>query len=253
LVYDKITYKCLFYSTEPPNSNARAKGKRKQGQADPPYLLLVKASAAITTRFFGWLTEQFEAATVMITLNFRSPNFLPLVMGGYVASIVAAHSAIADEHSLLEFLRDTVGTMKLNVAVSDIEAEKSLKSIDLDVPPETLFQLCSPNSPRDSFMDGLRRHVHARTGLLLPFSDSPDAEDESSEKSEPPFKLSRVSCGALALSGQGRIKFSKKAVNAVDAVPGLGSGPENIVRLANQDLLERLMLEAKERVKDVND
>jgi hypothetical protein len=253
LVYDKITYKFLFYSTETPGSKAQAKGKRKQGPADPPYLLLVKASAAITTRFFGWLAEHFKAAPVTITLNFSSPNFLPLVLSRYVASIVVGHTAIADEHSLLDFLRDTIGAMKLSVAVSDPEAEKSLRSIELDVPPETLFQLCSPNSSANSFIDDLRKHVHARTGLLLPFSDAAYAEDESTERFEPPLKLSRVSCGAFALSSMGRVKFSRKAVDAVDAVPSLGSGAENVVRRANQDLLERLMLEAKERARDVSD
>jgi hypothetical protein len=246
LLYDKVSYRVVFYGDEAPL--IKAKGKRKRRTPDHPTpLLLIKASSSITSRFLTFLETHFHAPPV---LPLRLPaSYLPTTLRQYITDLVTAHAAISADHALLDFLRDTVGVLKLTISITHAEAAKSLRTIDIDIPPETLYQLVADGPPNQSggFLGSLHKHLHARTGLLLPLvpDSAPDGAaigaEKENEAEEVPLKLSRLSCAAFALSSEGRIKLSAKAVQAVDAIPGLGSGQENVVRMANRTMLRGLI------------
>lgn len=238
LLYDKIAYKFLLYGNtagRPQTTDKRGRAGKASEKSLP--LLLIKASSSITARFLAFLEQHFNAPAA-ITLKL-SATHLPTAVNDYVTDLVRAHQPIAADHALLDYLSDTLGALKLTISVTDVEAAKSLRTIDLDVPPETLYQLVTDSSSASSFLEILHKHLHARTGLLLPLAPQPPIETEGD--GEAPLKLSRISNAAFALSSEGRLKLSAKAAQAVEAIPGLGSGEENVVRRANQALLNGLI------------
>lgn len=243
LLYDKITYKFLLYGNTASHSKTRRRGRGNASEPSLP-LLLIKASSSVTARFLAFLEQQFNSPAV-IPLKLSAAH-LPTTLNDYVSELVRAHQPIAADHALLDYLRDTVGALKLTISVTHAEAAKSLRTIDLDIPPETLFQLVTEPGAASNFLEVLHKHLHVRTGLLLPLAPQPaapeaDAAAASDTETEAPLKLSRISNAAFALSSEGRLKLSAKAVQAVDAIPGLGSGDENVVRIANQALLNGLV------------
>ena len=245
LLYDKITYRFILYAASQPAKNRRGK------QASPTTLplLLIKASTSLMTRFLAFLTLHFQSPT--ITPLKLPPTHLPGTLSSYIASLLTAHTHIAEDYALQAFYQDTVGTIKLTVSITTPEIAKSLRTIEVDVPPETLFQLITstttssteqtPSTANTSnFLTALRTHIHQRTGLILPFDNTTTLVDDDSTAPQP-LLLSRLSNNAFALSSEGRLKFSSKAVRAVDAIPGLPGGDENVVRKANLQILEGLL------------
>lgn len=99
---------------------------------------------------------------------------------------------------------------------------------------------------------GLRDHIRERTGLILPLPPAAAAGagagegsgEDGEEGTELPLKVTRISSGAFALSGEGRLKMSLKAVEAVERVGGLGGGEGNVVRVVNGVLMAGLVREA---------
>lgn len=248
LTYDKTTYTFLLYSSS--------------SQALRSPLLLVKATASLTSRFLTFLILHFQAP-IVVPLRLP-PSHLPNTLSRYLTSLTTAHRPIATDHALLDFLRDTVGAIKLTISITDPAIAKDLRTIEVDVPPETLYQLL-PSSESAAgeadFLTSLSTHLRNRTGLILPLSTSttPPASNDShtngtdAETKPAPLKLSRITTAAFALSSEGRLKLSMRAVQVVDAVPGLDRGEENVVRVANAEIIERLCEEARTMAEDSND
>ncbi|KPI40758.1 uncharacterized protein AB675_10561 [Cyphellophora attinorum] len=270
LLYDKITYRFIFYVKPTSSSSTTRAGSRRQKapSAAPPSasslpLLFIKASTSLTARFLAFLTIHFQAPTIM---PLKLPaSHLPVTLSSYIASLVSAHATVANDYALQAFLQDTIGATKLTISITSAEIAKHLRTIDVDVPHETLFQLIEQgrnDAAHENFLEALRHHVHQRTGLLLPLTAAQQHQsavtasgnEPDSTAPEPPLKLTRISNSAFALGSEGRLKFSTKAVAAVDAVAGLPSGPqENIVRRANLQLLEGLLDAAAAVSKGTND
>ena len=155
---------------------------------------------------------------------------------------------------MLNLLKDTIGSLKLSISVNPgsangAEIAQHLRNMDIDVPAETLYQLLT-SSPAPAFAEGFRQydfllslqhHIHQRTGLILPLLPNSSTGDDLNE---PPLKLSRTSNTSFALSTEGRLKFSSKAYEALEIVPGFASGDENVVKRANTQLLEAIVAEA---------
>ena len=100
---------------------------------------------------------------------------------------------------------------------------------------------------------GLRNHIRERTGLILPLPPAAttgvgvgevSTGEDRNEGTELPLKVTRLSSGAFALSGEGRLKMSLKAVEAVEGVGGLGGGEGNVVRVVNGVLMAGVVREA---------
>ena len=245
LLYDKIAYKFLLYRDTAGHSRASdGRGRRGKASENSLPLLLIKASSSVTARFLAFLEQHFNSPAV-VPLKLPAAH-LPTALNDYVTELVRAHQPIAADHALLDYLRDTLGALKLTISVTDAKAAKDLRTIDVDVPAETLYQLVADSSAAPRFLEVLHKHIHARTGLLLPLAPQPTAVSkvdtaEGEADAEAPLKLSRISNAAFALSCEGRLKLSAKAVQAVEAIPGLGSGEDNVVRTANQALLHGLV------------
>ncbi|ETN43424.1 uncharacterized protein HMPREF1541_02583 [Cyphellophora europaea CBS 101466] len=247
LFYDKLSYKFVLYRGTPSPTKARSRRAGHKKDESLP-LLLIKATSSLTARFLAYLSLHFHVPTIA---PLKLPvGYLADVLDVYVDGLVDAHRPVASDYALLDFFRDTVGAMKLTISLTDAEIAKSLRTIDVDVPPETLYQLVVESEAGTSFLEALHKHLHARTGLLLPLAPtypvrrSQDNDNLEQDKTEPPLKLSRIGNAAFALSSEGRLKFSSKSMQAVDAVPGIDSGEHNVVRKANQDLLDSLIREA---------
>lgn len=250
LLYDRIDYKFILYGDEVPPNNTKGKHTQKKPENQLP-LLLVKASSSVNTRFLSFLETYFQSPTV---IPLRLPaSYLPTALNNYINELASAHETISADHALLELLKDTIGVLRLTISITDADIAKSLRTIDIDIPPETLYQLVTDVLTRDTgFLGSLQRYLHIRTGLFLPLvptappqqppsngNDAATVVDDDDD--EPPLKVSRMSSAAFALSSEGRIKLSSKAVQVVEAIPGLGSGEENVVRIANRTLLRGLI------------
>jgi hypothetical protein len=193
-------------------------------------LLLSKASASVSKRFATYLEEAFG---VIVTPLRVDSNWLARRLEAYVGGLSDHLHDISMQSNIAELglLKDTIGTLKLTVSVTESEVAKSLRTIDIDVPSQTLHQLLqssaadaqSPNSsstisdsanstpdPSATFLSALQHHIENRTGLILPLTGSPATLNSG------PLRLTRISCSAFALSTEGRIKFSSKAVEALD-------------------------------------
>ena len=242
LAYDRATYKFILCSNA---SRARA------GTPVEIPLLLVKASAGITKLFNSFLAENFQVTVSPLKLP---SAFLANSISTYVSALYGAFTTVSETISMLSLLKDTIGTLKLSIVVNmasphGAEIAQHLKTMDIDVPGETLWQLLTAPPPeslssgtkQSLFLASLRHHIHQRTGLILPLLPTDNASDETVE---PPLKLSRISNTSFALSCEGRLKFSSKAFEAVEGLAGLESGDGNIVKKANAYLLDATIAEA---------
>ena len=241
LSYDQAIYKFILYSN--------ANNVRPGSKVDLP-LLLVKASATVTKRFLSFLSETFHVTVNPLKLP---SDFLAANISTYVSTLYSSFQPVSDTTSMLGLLKDTIGTLKLCISANPGSANgadvaQQLRTMDIDVPAETLYQLLTSPPPQASargskhydFLLSLQHHIHQRTGLILPLLP----KDGGNDTNEPPLKLSRVSNTSFALSTEGRLKLSSKAYEALETVPGLDRGDENVVKKANTQLLEAIVAEA---------
>jgi Kinetochore complex Sim4 subunit Fta1 len=242
LTYDKAIYKFMLFSNA---START------GTTVEIPLLLAKASATNARLFVSFLAENFHVTINPLKLP---PDFVSSTISSYVSQLHSAFKSVSDTTSMVSLLKDTMANLKLSVtanigSANGADIAQHLRTIDIDVPAETLYQLfdSAPSQPQTNgstqpiFLSSLQHHIHQRTGLILPLllkDATADATDE------PPLKLSRVASLSFALSTEGRLKFNSRAIEAVEAIPGLESGENNVVRKANAQLLEALVTEA---------
>jgi hypothetical protein len=165
LTYDRAVYKFILCS----NTNTLS-----ARVVDLP-LILVKASAGLTKRVLDFLRTEFQIEIFPLKIP---PTLLAFSISTYISSLYSAFSE-TDSTSTLSLLRETIGTLRLTVSISSgaeggAEIAQHLRSIDIDVPAETLYQLldtetASSNATRNpSFLESLQHHIHQKTGLILP-------------------------------------------------------------------------------------
>ena len=267
LTYDKATYKVILYSASDspdPTTSPQPPKRRHKPKPNPLPLLLTKSNASLTRHILTFLTTTFSLSITPLKLP---PNLLQQSLQTYITSLWTSLQIISNTHTQSPriLLRDTIGTLKITIATNTAHPKgediaKGLKSIDVDVPSETLYQLLNSSTPPShagsresdtttaSFLVGLRDHIRERTGLILPLPPAAGAGEGSGENgtegTELPLKVTRISSGAFALSGEGRLKMSLKAVEAVEDVGGLGGEEGNVVRVVNAVLMAGVVREA---------
>ena len=102
-----------------------------------------------------------------------------------------------------------------------------------------------------TFLASLQELTRERTGLILPITPTVTKKplatnaNGAAPADEPPLRVTRIQCTAFAIGMEGRLKFSSRPVEMMEVVPGLTSGNENVVKLANRDLLEAVVKEAE--------
>ncbi|RMZ77841.1 hypothetical protein DV737_g4158, partial [Chaetothyriales sp. CBS 132003] len=255
IAYDRVVYKSIFYTchTSPKTSIP---------------LLLVKANSSLARRLFLYFTESFNLPSDPEPLKL-SASLLLSALQKYIVSLRTSLDAVEENESILSLLRDIVGILKITIAVNAGSAGgaaivKNLRTIDVGINAETLYQLLEesipdrpgPKSKRRgemppiTFLHTLQHHIRDRTGLILPIIPDntehplgPDADD-ALQANEAPLRVTRVQSTAFAIGMEGRLKFGSKPVEMMDSVPGLTSGAENVVRAANRDLLAVIVNEA---------
>ena len=263
LTYDKATYKFILYAaSDSPDQTAKPRPTKRRRKPKPNTLplLLTKSNASLSRHVLTFLTTTFSISITPLKLP---PHLLQQTLQTYITSLWTSLHSISNTQSPQSQLRDTIGTLKITIATNTthphgLHIAKRLRSIDVDVPSETLSQLLNEATTRShagrrgittaSFLVGLRDHVRERTGLILPLPPAVGAREVSGEDGEEgvelPWKVTRISTGAFALSSEGRLKMSLKAVDAVEVVGGLGSGEGNVVRVVNRVLVAGLVREA---------
>ena len=257
IIFDQAVYKFILYTCSQSTSEKQLP------------LLLVKANASFTRRVLAYLSETFQLPLEPQPL--KLPSFLLLsTLQEYIVSLRNGLDPVAETESMLSLLRDIIGTLRITVSVNTGSANGSkvapaLRTIDLDVSSEALHQLLEraipdrpgPRSkrrdehPNIDFLSSLRDYITDRTGLKLPVTpetaSQPLTENANGTvaANEPALRVTRIQSTAVAISMEGRLKLSSKPVEMMDAVPGLVSGDENVVKGANQDLLQAIVREAE--------
>ena len=292
LTYDKATYKFILYAaSDSRDQTAKSQPSKRRRKPQPKPnglpLLLTKSNASLTRHILTFLTTTFSITTTPLKLP---PHCLQQTLQTYITSLWTSLRSTSNTHSTQSLLRDTIGTLKITIATNTAHAKgpdiaKGLKSIDVDVPSETLYQLLLPPLNNDAattttsshassraardvtatttaaaaaFLVRLRDHVRLRTGLILPLppavrgggekmvgsGDGDDGQEAMEMELERPLKVSRISTAAFALSAEGRLKMSLKAVEAVEGLGRLGAGEGNVVRVVNGALMEGVVRQA---------
>ena len=261
IIYDGAIYKFVIYASS-----------QSISQTQLP-LLLAKANASLTRRVFAYLSDAFHLPSDPEPLKLSS-HLLLSSLENYISSLRNSLDHVAEKASILSLLRDIIGTLKITVTVNMGCANanptgKNLRTIDLDVSSEGLYQLLGksiaerpgPRSrkrdeiPKITFLPSLRDYLADRTGLILPITIAAVKKplntnvNGAEPADEPALRVTRIQSTALAIGMEGRLKFSNKPVEMMNAVPGLTSGDENVVKVANNDLLEAIVMEA-ERVQN---
>ncbi|RMD42471.1 hypothetical protein DV735_g2688, partial [Chaetothyriales sp. CBS 134920] len=249
IVYDNVVYKSIFYSCH------------SSPQLSIP-LLLVKATSSLTRRLFLHFAEFFHLPSDPEPLKLP-PAFLLSAVQKYIVSLRTSLDAVEENESILSLLRDIIGVLKITITVNGGSADgaaivKNLRTIDVGINAETLYQLLEqsiPNRPgpqskrrgeipRITFLDSLQHHIRDRTGIILPIATENTEDpslasnaDDALLANAAPLRVTRVQSTSFAIGMEGRLKFSSRPVGMMDSVPGLTSGDENVVRAANRDLL----------------
>lgn len=270
LTYDKATYKFVFYAatTQQSVQPKSTKSSRKDKNTNPLPLLLMKSNASLSRHFVAFLENTFNVTVTPLKLP---ATLLQQTLQQYITFLYGSLQPVRSLQFTESILRDTIGNLKITLATNIAhpngpEIAKGLRSMDIDVPSETLHQLLAAPTAKatngrssataanttTSFLVGLCDHIHEKTGLILPLppltttngNHGTDSTANEREEDEPPLKITRISTSAFAISSEGRLKLSSKAVEALDAVEGLGSGEENLVRLANVGMIDEVVQEA---------
>lgn len=221
------------------------------GGEPEPAILLAKSSPSVLKTLTTYLLDTFDLPRPVEALKFPS-SFIQSTLESHLTTIYRALSSDGDgsnasSNAIREYeFTNTVGTVKVTVSFSAPIAP-SLKSLEVAVGLPALlsaFQLIdsTANARRETFLGFLSGCILAKTGLRLPGLDDSDAEKENvavdetrtteeqqaeeegnapapigeSKKPDPPLRISRISTAAYAISVDQRLKFSLKAVEAVE-------------------------------------
>lgn len=183
-----------------------------------------------------------------------TPYTLLQMFAGFVETISTGWDTSAGQIDALRLaiLGQVVGNVKITITfgtkeIPDLAAK--LKHIELDIPSDTINELIGDTSGSTTngkgagkaALDGLRKGTHEKTGLKLPFTTE---QDGSNNIEESPCKISKIVCAALAVSTEGKLKFSSKPIEQAE----LRGYEETLVRNAMSQVLDLLFQEVLERV-----
>jgi hypothetical protein len=258
-------------------------------EAETP-ILLAKSSPAALRALTTYLCDKFSLEGIYpLRLHTGSMSRATLLQNSLEEYLATLYRYLVQEGSNRDAIDEplfkaTVGQVRMTISFSEPVAP-SLKSLEIAVPPQTSLALfekihrhqeeapeLEPPDRASPLMKCLSDILREKTGLSLAVltRDEPEVmidEPNRPGKSRPvaisnktqsdpdadsvgnaPMRITRVSTAAYALSADSRLKFSSKAVEMVDR-----QGEMNIVRCANQDLLQRILEEAARQVRQDED
>ena len=254
---------------------------QSKNPADRPEtaILLSKSSPAALKSLLEYLSGTFSLTNIHPLK--LSTTFLQTSLEKYLTlTTLSLWTAYADNATRRDKLHRVLSTLKLTISFSAPIAP-SLRSIEVAIPAQTVSQhykhvLAAKEEDRPAaFMGALAGWILNKTGFhiappmqsddlgrkkeneqqigtvdpspeLREASPAPDRVAETVvEKTKGPMRISRISNGSWALSMDGKIKFSMKAVDVVaDAGDEMGS----CVKRANADMLAGVVEEARRQI-----
>lgn len=218
---------------------------RSDGQAFVPVLLL-KGGQGQIKKLKDWLDFRFDLSPA--TSTSLPSDLLCSICSQYLEALNVIVSA-ADVTFQQSLLKQVIGTLKISIAFTSTgehNISPDLKTLDLDIPSETIEALLkgvaqrssSDGSFQNSILLRLGEAIREKTGLILPFAVQASTEVTDQEQhAEPSLKVSRLSCAAFAVSAEGRLKLARKPIEHA----GVTGYDAQVVSTAYLELLELLV------------
>lgn len=215
----------------------------------PVVAVLCRSSQVNLRRVKAWLEEEFSLPQ-SFALEL-SPEILAEICSQYITQLATLEAGEDDSNALrMATIKQVVGTLKVTITFSAGVAA-GLKSVDLDLPSETIDVLLKKvKSSEDAgvaFLDELQDAIHQKTSLRLPLNgkivNAGNSDDGLTNISEPPMKISKITCAAFAISIDGRIKFASRPILSAEAI----GYPMNIVTKGHLQCLRTIVEKAEAR------
>lgn len=191
--------------------------------SSPPRLLLTRAAAPIVHKFTSYLFDTFSISTVPVKLP---STLLYDLLKSYMATITTAQQSAEATLS-----KATLSALRITFSFLPPVAPK-LRSIDVDIniPNASL----TTQAANQTIINSINAHIERATGA---FTLSLKPKEEHDKEAT---RMSKVSCAAFALSVEGKLKFTLKAVESAVQF-------EDIARKANKDILDAIVVEVRKQ------
>ena len=257
LVHEKVTHKFILLAQGRRRHQHPEKGiGNDNSQRTDTILVLSKSTPTTFKHVLSFLQGELDTnarnhdtlATPLrlsgTTLQACFHDFIaalaPLSPSSMLSSLHRGDSSDPVEVNVDEIL----GAIKVTVSFGTVVAQAGLKSLDVDLPANSVKGLLSADRvqkgqrPR-TLLALLAAQIEARTGLRLPVA----GEQEREAEDDPIMRITKLTCAAFALSGDGRLKFSSKALSAVRG----DMRGEKVVGRAQEEMLGRILGTAEQQ------
>lgn len=236
--YQKMIYQVILLSASGTQENK-----------SPASLILFKGNIGHIKNVKNWLDLKFALPPAS---QLQVPSLLLLqAFSEYLVMLTSSLPQSVDYLDALRqaMLKQVIGNLKMTIAFTGVagsEVASQLKTLDFDIPAETVNVLLDRAQKHNErgvlgFLDELTKALHERTGLKLPLTAERHVTSDAGEViSEPPLKITKITCAAFAFSVEGKIKFASRPVETAEMI-GYESKE---VRKANQRVLDLLCQEA---------
>ena len=241
-------------------------------------ILLACAPPAVLKQLLGFCQEQFHTLPdEMHLLKFPS-TLLRSSLEQYIAKLYSSfagndhHSDAEGEHDKppdLKLLRSIVGTVKIGILFGPPVAPH-LNNIEMAIPPQSVLSVCEGMASTDHepeervasnpWLRRLYNSLESSLGLRIPLAsdetntatlpNSPLSEQRSKSpapgkpEQDPPLRIGRITTNTFAMLTDSRLKFVSKPLSMA-AIRNEDGEEENILKLANQDILDAVFDEAR--------
>lgn len=194
---------------------------------ESPYILvLTKAAAPLVHKFTAFFFDTFSITIVPLKLP---STLLYDMLQEYMSKITTTKQGSQSSLS-----KATLSSLRLTFSFAPPVAPK-LKSLDVDIPLASL----TAQTPGRTILTSISTHLERATGIY-PLAIGLGAEAKEGENEKALARISKVSCAAFALSVEGRLKYTLKAVDSAVQF-------EDTARKANQGMLDAIFEEAVKR------
>jgi hypothetical protein len=198
---------------------------------ETPYtLLLTKAAAALVHKLTAFLFDTFSVSATPLKLP---STLLYDTLETYMRTITTTTTQQPPSRQI-PLSKVTLSSLRLTFSFSPPIAPK-LRSIDIDIPLASL----TAQTPGRTILTSISTHLERATGIY-PLAIGLGTEAAEGENDAALARISKVSCAAFALSVEGRLKYTFKAVESAVRF-------EDTVRKANQAMLHVIFDEATKK------
>ncbi|KAK2754689.1 hypothetical protein FQN54_006822 [Arachnomyces sp. PD_36] len=178
-------------------------------------LLLTRLPSSLRQTFITFLSSNFDTRCS----NLRLPSsFLGGELERYIAGVVGSENQRVESAASRSVIERIIKETQLTLSFAPNIAP-SLKTLDVNIPRESLPTFYFHGSKMEErkggsdtetpsrFMTALSNYFDTNLAMKLDLTDGPRPRDAGPKM----VRLSRVSCGAFILGGEGRIKFIANA------------------------------------------